>query len=1297
MLRSNCFELICQCMNKFQNNAELQTAALLLLCVIASYDGAKKSALVSRDVVSRAIQNCVDRAPEPLLAASMTMIDFMADRKECIKLLLVPHVLQVLLDAMETYDNVEIRLHGACIMATLANLEPSSHKLLIEVESYATMITMINACDKVKAIRNSCFSYFVAIFQDHDNSVELCNKGILPYFVSGIENRHNEKLLSYLNVLVAVFQHEMSMKIVANCGVLDKLLEVLQNNADNADVIATGLHLLYNVMLTSSIIPAAVQMGYLSALTWCAESYTDSKEVCLWVMQVMVRMATCPSVRAQMIASHCVETVFKMKTLFYDDKEFPGHVCQLLSNLSENPTIKERLAGGVQLFEFMVELLNDHVNDADVIKTVLGLIRQQAEATAKNHKKFATQEMLESLCQVILQGDHAISLMACDLVSDALNWNKALGGLLQQDMIHQLIQALTECVEDENSIATLLRFLQAIGTRCAPSIESFLLLLFAVMGSQHLSDANQQSILDVLRTVIYNDMYTKVMMMGPFLARFFTIVEGWKATPARLAELLSLNQSVLTNKSCTPTLINCNGIPLFVNLAKEHDDEKLLTPVFCILAASLAAKNAIPIFLNHKCLNRVNEVMEKYTDNQELQAACCEVLLNVANTRGGVMNVMQSKCYVPAIANLEHCSQEYLEICCNLLNLLAHDDVNNYKLIEAGVAEALLRVLSEQIPDEVAEPALSCVKCLIQNPDHMPKFTQESNLEILCASFPQIHGQAYQILCDVLITVLGSVKEFVSPLSASVASTIVMLTAEKAKNANTMRTLLPILYSASATAENRAVLLENRFVDMVFSMIYDFIANRDLVLLYLNAFTPYYEDELFARTVVECEGAKVLNSVMTRYTTIPAIQSAAIKVLLATTQFVPSGVLQLQATVVCIRCVQLCISDDQIVLDGCRTLLNMAADPVKETAVESRKSIVENGGLEPFYIALQRYPKNVGIVSVVLRALRYLADGSSDVNRIASAAYLKTLMLVYSNFSSNSDVTTLFVQLICSLSAIESCKPAIIQTGVIAKVIASTQAFPDAHELLFAVAGAISYLAMKGPTVCESFHKFGAESVLICALEAEDVPADTAILISSVFPSFFQIKTEPELFVQQGGIDALLSTAKHYPEDVTLHGYFMGCLSVLTSVLSLRPALAKDEVLDFALAGEILCQEEEEFVIYGATLFSVVVENDTWIRENHAAFFEALVIVLSTFPESRDVAVSISELCLSAMDYLWNHGVQYFMKDAAAEAAVLFIDTFMNDRQVVTDCCSLLNSCKTLADEIQFKILTRSFTVLATY
>ena len=296
----------------------------------------------------------------------------------------------------------------------------------------------------------------------------------------------------------------------------------------------------------------------------------------------------------------------------------------------------------------------------------------------------------------------------------------------------------------------------------------------------------------------------------------------------------------------------------------------------------------------------------------------------------------------------------------------------------------------------------------------------------------------------------------------------------------------------------------------------NFIANRDLVLLLLSSFEPYWGEEVFAQAVMSCKDAGVIVPVMSRYTTVTSIQSVAIKTLLATAQFIPEAITELQATVVCIRCIQLCISDDLIVLDGCRTLLFMVADAKPETAVASRQSVVTNGGLEPFYTTLQRYPKNAAIVEVILRALRFLADGSSDVNRIASAPYLRTLMLVYSNFSSNAELTTLFVQLICSLSAIESCKAAIIQSGIIAKTVQSTQTFPEAHELLFAVAGAISNLALKGTSVCEAFHKFSAESVLLAALKTEGIPADTAVLIATVLPLFFQIKSNPEFFVKEG-------------------------------------------------------------------------------------------------------------------------------------------------------------------------------------
>ena len=226
MLRTNCFELLCQCMNKYSNNAELQTSSLELLCVMASVDVAKKSALLSRDIVSRAIQNCLDQAPEPLLSVSIMTLDFLADTEECRRLLLVPQVLQVILDAMESYHNPEISLHGASIMATLANMDPSSHDLLMEVESYATMITMVTEYEDNKAIRTTCFSYLQSIFADKTHCLKICHREGLPFLVHGLEKKKHEKLISYLNVLTTVFNHSLSKKIIINCGVLEKLFSI---------------------------------------------------------------------------------------------------------------------------------------------------------------------------------------------------------------------------------------------------------------------------------------------------------------------------------------------------------------------------------------------------------------------------------------------------------------------------------------------------------------------------------------------------------------------------------------------------------------------------------------------------------------------------------------------------------------------------------------------------------------------------------------------------------------------------------------------------------------------------------------------------------------------------------------------------------------------------------------------------------------------------------------------------------------------------------------------------------------
>lgn len=66
------------------------------------------------------------------------------------------------------------------------------------------------------------------------------------------------------------------------------------------------------------------------------------------------------------------------------------------------------------------------------------------------------------------------------------------------------------------------------------------------------------------------------------------------------------------------------------------------------------------------------------------------------------------------------------------------------------------------------------------------------------------------------------------------------------------------------------------------------------------------------------------------------------------------------------------------------------------------------------------------------------------------------------------------------------------------------------------------------------------------------------------------------------------------------------------------------------------------------------------------------------------------------MDFLWSHHTEYYLKDNAAEAAVLFIQNFMNDKQVVAGCCGLLNRCEVLADDTQMNVLTTVLTVFAT-
>lgn len=225
MLRTNCFELLCQCMNKFSNNAELQTASLELLCVLANKDPSKRSALLSRGIVSRAIQNCLDEAPEPLLAMSLTALDFMADTEECRRLLLSHQVLQVILDGMEAFhSNIEVVLHGVSILATLAIFDLSCHDLLMEVESYATVISVLTEHEDSKTIRTTCFSYLESIFADKNHCLTICERGALPYLLRDIENRKHEKLVSFLNILSVVFKHGLTVKEIFNCGVLENYI-----------------------------------------------------------------------------------------------------------------------------------------------------------------------------------------------------------------------------------------------------------------------------------------------------------------------------------------------------------------------------------------------------------------------------------------------------------------------------------------------------------------------------------------------------------------------------------------------------------------------------------------------------------------------------------------------------------------------------------------------------------------------------------------------------------------------------------------------------------------------------------------------------------------------------------------------------------------------------------------------------------------------------------------------------------------------------------------------------------------
>ena len=141
--------------------------------------------------------------------------------------------------------------------------------------------------------------------------------------------------------------------------------------------------------------------------------------------------------------------------------------CQMFTNLDEDAMIKERL-GGAGIFDFLLAVLNHHIESAEATCAAMRLLREQSEAVEKNHKKAATPEMRDVLCAIVLREDHANALTACDLLADVLMWRKNLGADLSQSDIHQLVLNLVNCINDTASINICLHFLQAIGTRCLP-------------------------------------------------------------------------------------------------------------------------------------------------------------------------------------------------------------------------------------------------------------------------------------------------------------------------------------------------------------------------------------------------------------------------------------------------------------------------------------------------------------------------------------------------------------------------------------------------------------------------------------------------------------------------------------------------------------------------------------------------------------------------------------------------------------------------------------------------------------
>ena len=140
-------------------------------------------------------------------------------------------------------------------------------------------------------------------------------------------------------------------------------------------VTTIGVQPVKSVMTIRGIIPAVVEMNYLSAMIWCVDNYKDNKDVC---MKVLYALASCPAVRAQMIASKCVETVFAMEPLFVDEHTFPVLACQMFTSLDEDAMIKERL-GGAGIFDFLLAVLN-HIENAEATCVAMRLLCEQSEA-----------------------------------------------------------------------------------------------------------------------------------------------------------------------------------------------------------------------------------------------------------------------------------------------------------------------------------------------------------------------------------------------------------------------------------------------------------------------------------------------------------------------------------------------------------------------------------------------------------------------------------------------------------------------------------------------------------------------------------------------------------------------------------------------------------------------------------------------------------------------------------------------------------------------------------------------------